>query len=1199
MAAATLAVALVCVAGAAHAQDAAAEIDAANRNVVQLLNKGQRKEALSAAADALKRAEAALGERNAHTLTALQNYAYVLQGLGRAADALPHYERALKLNTEMLGERHADTLISLHNYADALRAAGRAADAVPHFERALKLRGEVLGESNAATLTTMNNYAFALHTLKRGAEALPLLERHLKITSAALGEKHAGTLGSLNNFAFVLGALERHEDALRQYERALAISNELWGEKHPGALQALGNYAGALAAAGRAAESLPHYERAWTLRRDAEGEQHPRTLAALNSYFLVLHRLGRTAEALPHAERALKLRTEAQGEKHPDTIGALSNYAFLLGTLGRTAEGLPYYERAARLNAEALGEKHPDTLVSLNNYAFVLGALGRAAEALPVYERVLKLNTEVLGEKHPATLRSLNNYGEALRVLGRLPEALATHERAFKLRGEALGERHADTLSSRTNYAGALIELGRPGEAQPHYEQVYKARSAALGEKHPDTLIALNNYASGLRRLGRAGEALPHFERALKLNTEVLGERHPVSLIALNNFADALDARGRASEALEHHARALSIRSTGLGEQHPDTLVTLNNYANLLERQGRAADALPFFERYVAGAEAQRDAAGADSAESQRGVLGSYLHGYHNYLTALQKAGRVRDTLAVLERTKARTLLEQMALRSAAAGSGLPDAEAKRLTDYANRIGALDTRIAQTVKEAERDALKAERNIASRELAELKRALQIKYPRFRQITDVQLATADDARTLIAANSVFVSYVVMSGIVVKAITVDASGAVNWFDLASLPGLPDTVEALRMWSANLGVGVMTDDTGRTIQILRWMDGKVARWRVVAAGQACSAQQLQQDQQRGETRAARGLDAPAAPVGNAGADCIPPGATFVSREAQYQELVDYLAKVLIEPLKAQLAGKTQIIISPDGPLGLLPWDVLPLDGKPLIAQFEVSQVQSLSVLKLLKERQIEYGKAGGREALLAMGNPEYGNAASSANRGATVTRSPMRAGANPVEMLRNLKWAALPGTQTEMDQAAKIFAGSSRVISGRAANETTLRAMSAKGELANYRYLHFAAHGYFDPNFPAYSSLVLAPEGPEPERDGYVTVGEWVGMNLKSELTLLSACNTARGENVSGEGLMGLSYALYVAGNMNTVLTLWPVADDETAEFVSSLLTKIKAGQTHVQAITATKREFMNHVNPRKRNPYFWAPFVLYGV
>ena len=445
---------------------------------------------------------------------------------------------------------------------------------------------------------------------------------------------------------------------------------------------------------------------------------------------------------------------------------------------------------------------------------------------------------------------------------------------------------------------------------------------------------------------------------------------------------------------------------------------------------------------------------------------------------------------------------------------------------------------------------------------------------------------------------------MEGDLLKALSTDATGMVTYHDLPTMPGIADTVEALRMWSSNFSAAEMVDDTGRPIQILHWKDGDKSRWRTAIAGQACTAQQMRQDQQRSDVATPRagprGPDSPLAHVGNASADCVPPGASVVSGEARHKELVDYLGKALIEPLRAQLAGKTQIIISPDGPLGLLPFDILPLDGKPLISQFEVSQVQSLSVLMLLKERQADYTKATGREALLAIGNPEYGDAGAGANRGAgKVTRSPIRAGRSPIETLREIKWAALPGTQTEMDQAANIFTGKSRVISGKAANETTLRALSANGELANYRYLHFAAHGYFDPNIPAYSSLVLAPEGPEPERDGYITIGEWIGMNLKSELTLLSACNTARGETVSGEGLMGFSYALYVAGNTNTVLTLWPVADEETAEFVSSLLTKIKAGQSHAQAITAVKREFMNHANPRKRNPYFWAPFVLYGA
>lgn len=853
-----------------------------------------------------------------------------------------------------------------------------------------------------------------------------------------------------------------------------------------------------------------------------------------------------------------------------------------------------------------LGEKHALTATAVNNYAELLRIRGRPAEALPLFEQAYRLQSNIHGEQHPHALQALSNRAVTLENLGRTEEALTLHEQALKLRIQLLGEKHPDSLQSLNNHAGALATLRRMQEALLLYERSLALHTEVHGEKHPRTLIALNNYAYALNGTGRLTDAAPIYERSFRLRAEVLGDGHPDTLQALSNLAVVMWRQGRTADSLMHYKRALILRTETLGIHHPDTLTTLNNYAHALRILKRPAEAAPLFKQYVSGAEALREAASIDGRESQRGVLANLLHGYHSYLLTLHALRQHAEAFEILERTKARTLLEQMAVRSAATGSGLPPADAEQLVTLSKRIGTLDTRIAQSTSDKTRESLKSTRDTASRELAQLRQSLQQQHPRFRQIVEVRLATAADAHALIPVNGVFVNFVAISNRLLKALTVDQIGTVNWHDLADLPGLADTVEALRLWSANPAGARLVDDAGRAMQMLRWTaDGK-PRWRAVAVNRACSTQQLQQDARRFETRGMRGLDAPA-PVntGNAGSECVPPGAAIVSGTAQYQELVDYLGKSLIEPLKPQLVGKTQIIISPDGPLGLLPFDILPLDGKPLITQFEVSQVQSLSVLKLLKERQAEYSKTPGRDALLAMGNPEYGgtgNAGGSANRDHVVTRSPITAGAsagNAADALRNLKWAALPGTQAEMDQAAKIFAGQSRVISGKAANETTLRTMSAKGELANYRYLHFAAHGYFDPSIPAYSSLVLSPEGPEPERDGYVTIGEWVGMNLKSELTLLSACNTARGENVSGEGLMGLSYALYVAGNTNTVLTLWPVADEETAEFVSSLLAKIKAGQSHAQAITATKREFLNHANPRKRNPYFWAPFVLYGV
>ena len=99
------------------------------------------------------------------------------------------------------------------------------------------------------------------------------------------------------------------------------------------------------------------------------------------------------------------------------------------------------------------------------------------------------------------------------------------------------------------------------------------------------------------------------------------------------------------------------------------------------------------------------------------------------------------------------------------------------------------------------------------------------------------------------------------------------------------------------------------------------------------------------------------------------------------------------------------------------------------------------------------------------------------------------------------------------------------------------------------------------------------------------------------MKSDLTVLSACDTGVGRTQAGESVMGLPYALFVAGNKNTLLSLWPVDDDATAEFMRRFFTKLKAGTSQPDALRQTKQEFRQH--PEWSDPRYWAAFVLYGV
>src|SRR5262249_26475397 len=118
--------------------------------------------------------------------------------------------------------------------------------------------------------------------------------------------------------------------------------------------------------------------------------------------------------------------------------------------------------------------------------------------------------------------------------------------------------------------------------------------------------------------------------------------------------------------------------------------------------------------------------------------------------------------------------------------------------------------------------------------------------------------------------------------------------------------------------------------------------------------------------------------------------------------------------------------------------------------------------------------------------------------------------------------------------------------------------------KAQASRYRYLHFATHGFLNDVSPLLSSIVLAQPPAGSSDDGFLTAREIFGLNLNAEMTVLSACNTGRGEARSGEGIIGLTWALFVAGCPTQVASQWSVDDLSTARLMARFYTRLKAGQ-----------------------------------
>jgi CHAT domain-containing protein len=178
------------------------------------------------------------------------------------------------------------------------------------------------------------------------------------------------------------------------------------------------------------------------------------------------------------------------------------------------------------------------------------------------------------------------------------------------------------------------------------------------------------------------------------------------------------------------------------------------------------------------------------------------------------------------------------------------------------------------------------------------------------------------------------------------------------------------------------------------------------------------------------------------------------------------------------------------------------------------------------------------------------------------------------------------ALPASLREVSALAKLY-GIRPYLRDEA------KESRAKTEGRKTRILHFATHALFEPSHGMYSGIVLAEEEGE---DGFLEAREIVDLDLQADLAVLSACETARGEIHRGEGLIGLSWAFFVAGCASTVVSQWKVLDESTAELMATFYRNLKAGKNKAEALRQAQLHLLR--NRRYSHPFFWSPFILIG-
>ena len=157
---------------------------------------------------------------------------------------------------------------------------------------------------------------------------------------------------------------------------------------------------------------------------------------------------------------------------------------------------------------------------------------------------------------------------------------------------------------------------------------------------------------------------------------------------------------------------------------------------------------------------------------------------------------------------------------------------------------------------------------------------------------------------------------------------------------------------------------------------------------------------------------------------------------------------------------------------------------------------------------------------------------------------------------------------------------------------------RATAMSPELAQYRIVHFATHGVFDNENPGMSGIILSLFGERGQaQDGVLRLHDIYGLHLPAELVVLSACNTALGKPVRGEGLVGIVRGFMYAGAQRVVASLWKVDDVATGEMMRRFYREmLEENRSPAAALREAQVEMWKQ--ERWRSPYYWAAFVLQG-
>jgi CHAT domain-containing protein/Tfp pilus assembly protein PilF len=1045
---------------------------------------------------------------------------------------------------------------------------GQYQRAVSIWQKALLIAKQSnLKEIEATILINIGDVYSSISQLPKALEhytqALPITRK----VKDRIGE--ARTLTSIGQ---VYSSIGQQQKALESFTQALPITKEV--KDRIGEARTLTSIAWVYSSIGQQQKALEYCTQALPITREVKDRVgEVRTLTSIG---LIYSSTGQQQKALEQYTQALPITREIK-----DRIGearTLTSIGWVYSGIGQRQKALEYYNQALPITREIkdrIGEAR--TLTSIGQ---VYSSIGQRQKALEYYNRALPILREV--KDRVGEVRTLTSIGSAYSSIGQPQKALEYYNQTLPITRE-IEDRIGET-ETLTSIGWVYIGIDQRQKALEYYNQAL-AISKEINNRNGEatTLIQIGiaySHINPQKELGYYTQALPIFREVNNRSGEAT---------TLTNIGEVYSDIGQQQKALEYHNQALPIlREVKDRSGEALTLTSIGWVYNSIGQQQKALkyynQALPILREVK---DRSRDAT----------ILGSLAFIERSRGNLQAALTHIEDAIKVIETTRTEIVSQEfrtsyfasqqgsyalyidilMQLHKKQLSQGY-DAKALQVSERARARSLIDllnesqTDIRQGV---DPKLLEQEKNLQFQFNSLEKRRIE-----FYSKSPTQGQTANSKPkydTPIAGKPNFEQeYNTLS--------------TQYQDLqaqirANSPRYAALTQPKPLTLAELQQQVLDNNT----VLIEYFLGKDRSylWAVTSSGITSYELPKQTDIEAAAQRFQTVVSNP---------NAQPP---------EIAKAGTPLTQMLLGPVAKQLGQKRLVIVS-NGALQYLPFAALPAPSgsKYLLMEHEIVTLPSASTLATLR-KEIS-GRKPATKGVAVFADPVFSATDPRVTQGPSSTeKKTAQTGSIPdpfsVQTLRDaseeagINFERLPGTRQEAQDILKLLPANTRT---QALDFEANKSNVLNSNLSQYRIIHFATHGILNTNHPELSAVVLSLVDRQGRKEnGFLRLNDIFNLNLPSELVVLSACETGRGQNISGEGLIGLTRGFMYAGTPRVVASLWQVNDESTAvlmtRFYKAMLEK---GLPPAAALRAAQLELQKQ--PQWQSPHYWAAFTLQG-